>query len=120
MTEAELWELLNAYNSAGLTALALYLTTASSFLVAAYLTAGNLTRYQTLVISGLFVIFAGLFTYGTIGYFERGVYFASRLGEYTDSEFRMRPIMPYLIGLTEAIGVVVCLVFMWQTNRRRA
>ena len=94
MTEAELWELLNAYNSAGLTALALYLTTTSSFLVAAYLTA--------------------------IGYFERGVYFATRLGEYTDSEFRMRPIMPYLIGLTEAIGIVACLVFMWQSNRRRA
>ena len=36
MSEAELWELLNAYNSAALTALALYLTTASSFLVAAY------------------------------------------------------------------------------------
>jgi hypothetical protein len=49
MTEAELWELLSLDNTAGLNAMALYLTAASSFLVAAYLSAEKLSRFQALL-----------------------------------------------------------------------
>ena len=68
MSEAELWELVIACNDTGLTAIVLYLTTASSYLVAAFLVGTKLTEYQVTVVSGLFVVFAGLFTYFTIGY----------------------------------------------------
>lgn len=119
MTEAELWELLNAYNTAGMTALALYFTVVSSFLIVAYLAGSDLTKYQAIIISGLFVIFAGLFTYGTIGYFERALYFTTRMPAYTDSTFRMNPAMPPIIGTVQCIGIITSLIFLWQVRRSK-
>ena len=116
MSEAELWELFGEFNSIALTAMALYLTSVSSFLIAAYLVARNLTRYQVSVVTGLFLIFACLFTWGTVGYFLRALYFVTQLREITDADFWMTPVTPYVVGSVEIIGVFVCLIFMWQVR----
>ncbi len=120
MSEAEIWELLNDYNTSGLNGMALYLTITSSYLIAAFLIGEKLTRYQVAVISGLFVIFALLFTYGVVGFFDRANYFATLMSQYTDSPFRQRPIMPLVIGVMQCIGVVACLKFMWDVRHPKS
>ena len=119
MNEADLWILLGQYNSYGMTAMALYVTVASSYLAAAYLVGAKLTRYEVLVVSGLFVIFAALITYGTVGYFLRAVYFTTLMTTYTESLVRMRPAMPLVIGAMEIFGIGACLKFMWDARHSK-
>jgi hypothetical protein len=119
MNQVDLWSLLGEYNSYGMTGLALYLTVASSYLVAAYLVGNRLTNFQAIVVSGLFFIFAILFTYGTVGFFQRAVFFSTQISGYTHSVIRQRPAVPFIIGALQLIGIVACLKFMWDTRRRR-
>ena len=114
MTEAELWGLLNTYNDSGMTALTLYLTVVSSYLITAYLVGADLTAYQVLVVSCLFIIFAGLFTFGTVGYFTRAVYFTTAIKGYSDASVTLSPLIPPLIGSIQIIGILVSLKFMWD------
>ena len=116
MSEAELWELVIACNDTGLTAIVLYLTTASSYLVAAFLVGTKLTEYQVTVVSGLFVVFAGLFTYFTIGYTIWALNFQTQTSEYADLIIRMHPITISVIGLVEFTGILGCLKFMWDVR----
>jgi len=119
MNEVDLWMLLGQYNSYGMTAMALYVTVASSYLVAAYLAGAKLTRYEVLVVSGLFVIFSSLITHGTVGNFLRAVYFTTMMTSYTESPVRMRPEMPIVIGAMQIFGIGACLKFMWNARHSK-
>ena len=53
-----------------MTASTLYLTVVSGYLVVVYQAGKNLTRYQLLLVSALFLSFAVFFTAGTFGFFK--------------------------------------------------
>ena len=116
MTQAEIWEISTNYQSLALTAIALYLTTVSSYLVVVYLVGEKLTRYLALLVSGLFVIFGGLFTYAAIGYLTRSLEFITMLGAYTDSAIRMNPMVPAMTAILEIIGIFASLFYMWSVR----
>ena len=116
MTEVDAWTLLNEFNNSGMNGMALYMTVTSGYLIIAYLVGKNLTTYQVALISIMFVIFALLFTYGVLGFFDRASYFATQINQYTDSTFRQRRGLAILVGAVNIIGVLACLIFMWQVR----
>ena len=87
MTEYELVDVLISYNTAAMSALALYLTTASGYLIAAYLAGANLTRSQAVFVSVLFIVFALFFGYGSVAYFSRGLVIADELRKMNPGEW---------------------------------
>jgi uncharacterized membrane protein len=73
MTESELVESAALYYSLTGDMMNLYLTVTSGFLIVAYLAGRKLTKSQLIIVSCLYLIFASLATYLTIGYGLRGI-----------------------------------------------
>jgi len=117
MTEHELWELviLSQANIASL--LGLYLTAASGYLVVSYLIGNKLTRMQTSLVTGLFVVFGMITTFAVNVNLIR----AGFLMDFTDFTYRPPlspavPIMPLIVTPFLAIGIIGCLKFMWDVR----
>lgn len=58
MTEAELWGLIVDYNDSLMTAMSLFLTILSGYLIVAYLSGANVTRMQSGIITVAFILAA--------------------------------------------------------------
>ena len=78
-----------------------------------------MTRYLALLVSGLFVIFGGLFTYAAIGYLTRSLEFIMMLGAYTDSAVKMNPMVPTITVILEIIGIFASLFYMWSVRNSK-
>ena len=115
MTDAELFNLIAEFNIAGMTAMALYLTAASGYLLVSYLVGANLTRLQLVVITGLFLWFSLFLTYGTVGYFGRALYFFEQL-QVKPPGIGMNYWVLVLSAGFEFFGVFACLKFMWDVR----
>ena len=115
MTEYELVDVLISYNTAAMSALALYLTTVSGYLIVAYLAGKNLTASQTVIVSVLFIVFALFFGYGAVGYLRRGLLMADELRTINPGEFF--GVAPWLVFLAAGLcfaGILASLRFMWD------
>lgn len=89
----------------------LYLTTVSGYLLTAYFIGKDLTRAQCLIITVLFVVFAGLNLVATWNYFENAVYFGHTYGEARTSVWAASAVIPVLI-----LGILASLKFMWDVR----
>ena len=122
MTHAELWELNLLCVSNAITAFSVYLTVIFAYLATAYFVGSRLSRFQSFVVSGLFV-FAALATIGgCTAQLRRASEFQQQLSSQSD-ELVLIPLqngsfwMTYMPMLMLA-GVVIGLFFMYDTRRK--
>jgi len=117
MDEYEISDLIISYSSAGMTAMALYLTAVTGYLVAAFVAGDRLTRLQVTIINVLFLFISGLFIFGTTGYFVRQMDYIQKLRELSPEESVLMSIGVILfIGITMVLGTIACLSFMWSAR----
>ena len=92
-------------------AMGLYVTVTSGFLLVAYLAGNELTRLQTVIISVLYVTFAVFNTIAVVSYFQNAFYFG-----HTYGAGRM-PYWPvYGLGTLFSLGILASLKFMWDVR----
>jgi hypothetical protein len=121
MTEYELVDVLISYNTAALSAMALYLTTVSSYLIVAYLAGKNLATSQVVIISVLFIVFGLLFGYAAFAYMRRGLLMADELRTMNPGEFV--GISPWIVFLATGVlfaGILASLRFMWEIRHPKS
>jgi len=111
VSEYESAELTFSLIGYGMTAMALYFTVVSGYLVGAYMVGAQLSRSQVWIVTSLFVVFAFSLVFGTFSFFAA----ASAFGESsTDSvEYWLAPI----IGVAEVAGIAASLKFMFDIRR---
>jgi hypothetical protein len=92
-------------------AMGLYITITSGYLLVAYLAGKYLTRLQTVIISVLFIVLATFNTIAVVSYFENAFYFGHTYGA------GRVPYWPvYGMGTLFSLGILACLKFMWDVR----
>ena len=115
MTFFELAELLRENINAGMGAVTLYLTVITTYLVAAYLAGAKLTRFQALLTTSLFVVFALVFTFGSVAFFRSSTEITARYG--SEVGIPTFPIVfAWIIGCVEIFGILGSLKFMFDVR----
>ena len=95
----------------GGSAMGLYVTVTSGYLLVAYLAGKDLTRLQTVIISVLYVTFATFNTLAVVSYFQSAFYFSHTYGA------GRTPYWPvYGVGTLFSLGIFACLKFMWDVR----
>ena len=121
MTEAEIIESMGIYFALVSDMLPLYLTTTSGFLIVAYLVGKRLTTSQMVIISGLYLTFALVTTYLSVGYGLRGLSYIPELQKVSPStELYGTKVVPIALGVIMIGGVIASLKFMWDIRRASA
>ena len=93
-------------------AMGLYVTVTSGYLLVAYLAGKDLTRLQAVIISVLYVTFAIFNTIAVVTYFQNAFYFGHTYGA------GRAPYWPvYGLGVLFSLGILACLKFMWDVRR---
>jgi hypothetical protein len=115
IVDTEYYQLMIEYNVAAMTAMGMYLTAASGYLVVAYLIGRQLTGLQTAIITCLFLWFNLFMAYGTYGYFSRAAYFYSLL-EVPPPGVQMNALIIVTAVSLELVGIIACLKFMWDVR----
>ncbi len=116
MTFFELAELLR--ENSGMNAITLYLTVVTTYLVAAYLVGEKLTRFQTFLTTSLFIIFALVFTFGSVAFFRATTEIAARFGN--EVEMLTFPIQfAWVIGFAEIFAILGSLKFMFDVRSKK-
>ena len=103
MTFFELAELVRENINAGMGAITLYLTVITTYLVAAYLAGGKLSRFQAFLTTSLFVVFALVFTFGSVAFFQATTDISNRFGSEVG-------IATFPIRYAWAVGCAVSLI----------
>jgi len=117
MTEAEIINSMTEYFGLNAEMLSIYLTVTSGYLIVSYLVGNKLTRFQLVIISGLYVIFAGATTYLAVGYGMRGIHYAELLRNLSPSTpLYSTDAIPGAIAFVLLGGIVASLTFMWQSR----
>jgi hypothetical protein len=116
MTEADMGilELVVEFNVAGMTAMALYLTVVSGYLLMAYIIGRSLTTLQCAIVTGLFLWFALFVTIGTAGYFGRAFQLTGLFDEFTPAGLTMASWVIWGSSGLEFVGIMASLKFMWD------
>ena len=118
MTFFELSELLREIINSGMSAITLYLTVVTTYLVAAYLAGEKLTRFQTFLTTSLFIVFALVFTVGSVAFFQNTNEISARFGNKVGvSTFPIR--YAWIIGCAEIFGILGSLRFMFDVRRKK-
>ena len=92
-------------------AMGLYVTVTSGYLLVAYLAGKELTRLQAVIISVLFVTLATFNTIAVVSYFQSAFYFGHTYGA------GRAPYWPvYGLGTLFFLGIFACLKFMWDVR----
>ncbi|MFK7865391.1 MAG: hypothetical protein AB8B95_14330 [Pseudohongiellaceae bacterium] len=118
MEIVEIIELGREYIVAGLEAMSLYLTIISGYLIVSYTIGNNLSIFQVIVVTGLFLAFSFFFALGTYSFFmlAHGVYLELGPDVY-DGETR---IQAFWIGTAQLLGVFAALAFMYDARKSEA
>ena len=96
-------------------AMGLYVTVSSGYLLVAYLAGKDLTRMQAVIITVLYVTFATFNTIAVVSYFQTAFYFGHTYGA------GLAPYWPvYGLGSLFALGILACLKFMWDVRHPKA
>jgi hypothetical protein len=119
MSEAEIYELaLMTFDSAA-NQVGLLLTLIFAYLATAYFVGGLLTRFQTAVVSFLFIIAGSIFTLGLYGTMQRSISFVDRLRDLHPEEvYIMSETWAVSMTILLALAIPVCLFFMYQIRRQ--
>ncbi len=118
MTQAELWQLQLLAVSNGITAFGVLLTLITGYLVTAYFAGSRLSRYQSAVVSTLFVLGAGLGALMIFTETRRAYFFLDQLKlEFAVQSFKPSTFTVYLMGTLLALLIPAALLFMYQIRR---
>ena len=115
MQDADYLALMVEYGVAAMTAMGMYITVASGYLITAYLVGRQLSALQTAIITVLFTWFALFMALGTGGYFSRSVYFYESLLVKPPGIAMNFWIIFVAVGF-ELLGIIACLKFMWDVR----
>lgn len=111
MTEYEAADLTFSLVGYGMTAMALYFTVVSGYLIGAYMVGSNLSKSQVWIITSLFVVFALGLVFGSYSFFAAAINFG---GSSSDSiEYWLGPV----IALAELVGIFGALKFMLDIRK---
>jgi hypothetical protein len=119
------YELIDAFASiAGIMqgSLTLYLTVVTGYLVLTYLVGDKLTVFQVVIISTLFVTFAGGFLVGVQNYMTELINLGVEIRAMGRDGFggNYTPVTKMFIFVVDLFGIAASLVFMLHTRRARA
>lgn len=118
MTFFELAGLVRENINAGMGAITLYLTVVTTYLVAAYLAGEKLTRFQVFLTTSLFIIFAVVFTTGSVAFFRSTTEITARFGN--DVGISTFPILfAWAVGCAEIFGILGSLKFMFDVRNNK-
>ncbi len=96
-------------------AMSIYVTITSGYLLVAYLAGKDLTRLQAVFISVLYVTFATFNTFAVVSYFQSAFHFGHTYGA------GLVPYWPvYGLGTLFPLGILACLKFMWDVRHPKA
>ena len=123
MTEFELTQLIYSANEAGNTAIAIYLTIVSGYLIAAYSVGGSLNKLQITVVNSLFLFFSCAYTYSTFVSFRGMRIYADKaaaMGREAATTSSAEDIVITVLLVAQVIGITAAFAFMWDVRRRLA
>jgi|GEM_PF-2975464 len=113
MTDYEAADLVFSLVGYGMTALALYFTVISSYLVVAYMVGKQLSTSQVVIVTSLFGVFALILSFGTYSFFAGANGYG---GDDGPIGFWLAPAL----CIAEIGGIVAALGFMLDIRRRSA
>ena len=117
MTEYELQDLLTATSLAAMDVFAYYLTILASYLVATHHVGGRLSTLQAISISVLFVFGSYTTAYTSFSHMARAVELADSLELlHPDRMYGAQPFAQKALFGLQFLGIIVCLIFMWQVR----
>ena len=119
MTESELVEAIASFYDLVLSAIGLYVTVCTGYLVAAYLIGSNLTKLQASIVSALFCFVAAVTAYGVFGWSNRAFGYLEALRSIGDSSLGGAsgdPIVGDILTVIMVTGILACLKFMWDVR----
>ena len=121
MTEYELADVIASYSMAAMTAMTLYLTAVTGYLVVAFSAGDRLSTSQVFIVSALFVFVSCFFLYGTAGYFYRALDYVQDL-KLLDPDRRMTLNIETIsfIAVLELLGIFAALYFMWNVRHPKS
>jgi len=119
MQDLDYFALMVEFNVAGMTAMGMYLTVTSGYLIAAYFVGRQLTSLQAAIITGLFTWYTLHMTIGTFAYFGRAKYFYDSL-EVAPPGLGMNSTLIFSAFGFELFGIIACLKFMWDVRHPKA
>jgi len=108
---AELYQTVAALNEAAMTAVTVYLTVVSAYIIAAYIAGKELEKSQLTIISSLFVVFASFFSFSSYQFFAASI---SLVVSETNTGY---PSLPYLLLIAEIVGILAALKFMLDIRK---
>jgi hypothetical protein len=115
MTEYELTDAIASYTVAAMTAMTLYLTATTAYLVAAFTAGSRLSSTQVSIVNALFLFVAGFFAYGTAAFFNRQLYYVEKLKALVPEEpLVLNTEIIVFITSIESLGIIASLYFMWS------
>lgn len=111
--EARLVEASAAYMGLSISAIGLYLTLLSGYLVVSYFAGTSLSRTQLWIVNILFVFSSAMTVFATVGFGYRGISFTQRLRGIDEHI----PTGHYLFMGVLIAGVCAALYFMHSTRK---
>ena len=112
---------LTGYADAAMTAISIYLTIVSAYLVASFVAGSRLTSSQFAITGVLFISAASFFAYVSVGCILRQDFYASMLGQIqTNSTIYVSRYLALMMGVTQALGIVASLKFMWDVRHPKS
>jgi hypothetical protein len=118
MTQAELWELIIAYNTGLLSGTTIYFSALTGYLIVAYVIGDKLTAMQTAIITIGFVVFQSLISFGTIGLGTRAVFLIGKTSEEYRSGIMINHPVIFMLSMILLGGIAAALKFMWDIRHR--
>ena len=116
MSEHEITELVIQWVGLGLVVITLYLTVLSGYVVFGLSVAKDLSRLQLLFVTVVFALFEGFFTFGTFTMWENA---RATLLIYPLAGFNMPAYWGQIIAVTEMLGIIGALFFVYSLRQKR-
>ena len=117
LSEAELVQHFWSSVENGLSALSLYVSVFTGYLLMAYLVGARLTLNQCFIATGAFLVFSGYNIWGNIAFWNTAYVVGKEL-EHVRPELLPIDLNPaYVAAVLLSIGVLGALKFMWDIRR---
>ena len=116
MTEYELIDAVGTFHGLAISTLMAYFSVLSAYLLVGYLLGPNLSRQQTILITGLYLVMQLFMVWGAVSYFLLARLFMEQAGSVPPgiivSFVKPHQIVFFLL----TIGVIAGLKFMWDVR----